>query len=189
MNKTPIDNLIARAGDAGKNVLEHEWQRVPGDMHTLTRAEVEVFCIDPRLANDLAEALFRYEAMIGLIGGLCEPELRRAAQDRNRHPHLLKEDGGKILYSQFDAASFMHNECGLPYDQCYAWVFKNEFTLWRSGLFEMDSDDVSFDYLRRMKSDRNKMTSARLLYGKEVKSDASHDESSEVVDPDDELPF
>ena len=45
----------------------------------------------------------------------------------------------------------MHEVCGLPYDQCWAWVWKQEFVSWRGGLFVLPDEIVSEDYRRRVR--------------------------------------
>ena len=146
----PIDDILVEAGVIDWPIFDHEGMRERGEHTALTRAEIEVFAIDPKLARALSAAMTRYEAMGGFVRGLPEDEMRQAAADRKVHGHLLRVEDGVAVFDPALAAKFMCEVCALPYDQCWAWVWKMEFAQWRDGLFVIDDAPVSDAYRRRM---------------------------------------
>ncbi len=152
VERNPAEALIEAAGDAGREVIDHEGLRGRGEHYKLSRAEVEVFRIDPSLAVALNEAMTRYEGLVGLVSGLSEEFDRQVEADREEHQDYLQESGeDRPLLDPSLAAPFMHEVCGLPYDQCWAWVWKQEFMLWREGLINLPDEKVSEDYRRRVR--------------------------------------
>ena len=150
IERNPAEALIEAAGDAGREVIEHEGLRGRGDHYKLSRAEVEVFRIDPSLADPLDEAMTRYQGLLGGVTGLSEEFDRQAEADRQQHQGYLPVSNEKwTLFDPWQATAFMHEVCGLPYDQCWAWVWKQVFLHWREGLSVLPDEMVSEDYRRR----------------------------------------
>ncbi len=148
----PAAALIAAAGDAGGRVIEHEGLRGRGDHGTLSRAEIEVFGIIPALDDALDDAHTRYEGFLGLVDGLSDDFDGQVEADREQHQEYLPGSIEDLpFYDPRLAALFMQEVCGLPYDQCWAWVWKQEFVLWREGLFVLPDEIVSEDYRRRVR--------------------------------------
>ena len=87
-------------------ILEHEDDRGPGDHHSLSRAEMEVFNIFPELRGKLANAYLRYECFIGLVAGAGEEFDRQADWDRRRFPEYLPEIHDGIVFDAAEAAKF-----------------------------------------------------------------------------------
>ena len=150
--RIPAAVLIAGAGDAGTQVIEHEGLRGRGDHGALSRAEVEVFGIIPALADALDDAHTCYEGLLGVVDGLSDEFDRQVEADREQHQAYLPRSIEDFpLLDPWLATASMHEVCGLPYDQCWAWVWKQEFVSWREGLFVLPDEIVSEDYRRRVR--------------------------------------
>ena len=112
-------------------ILNSESERCSCDFHSLSKAEIEVFAIEPALRDDLAAAYWRYEE---LIGAIHENEARRD-EDRARFPEYFNTtpDGAPVL--NYDhAPQFMARAAGLPIEQCCRWVLKMRALEHRRGL-------------------------------------------------------
>lgn len=135
-------------------LLDSESERQIGEHWSLTRAEMEVFNIDPDLAPDLEAALFRFLAMIGHVS-MDEAERRQAEADRKAWPgyerHVAK-DGEGSDFDCTDAVNFMVKVCGLPMDQAVGWYWRWDARLLRDGLFEYPDEEVSAAYRDRRRS-------------------------------------
>lgn len=119
-------------GHAGSKILDSERERCSCDFSSLSRAEIEVFAIDPALRDALAAAYWRYEAFIGCID---QNRDRQRDDDRARFPQYLKSssDGAPII-DYDDAARFMSRAAGLPIEQCCRWILKVRAQEHRQGL-------------------------------------------------------
>lgn len=131
------------------SILDSEAQRIELDFASLSRAEVEVFRIDPALAPALNDAYWRFMMFAGgTTGGTAEEEAQ-AEWDRRRFPdYVSKASKG---WDHALPIRFMHEECGLPYDQAHAWVRKVEAQEWRQSLYELSEAEASADYMRRQR--------------------------------------
>ncbi len=121
-----------RHGQTGSKILESERERCSCDFHSLSRAEIEVFAIDPALRDELAAAYWRYEALIG-----CVDDDRGGHQDDDRafFPQYLKSSSeGAPIIDYDDAARFMARAAGLPIEQCCRWILKVRALEHRQGL-------------------------------------------------------
>ncbi len=152
VERNPVEALIEAAGDAGREVIEHEGLRGRGEHFKLSRAEVEVFGLDPALADALDEALTRYEGLLGVVSGLSNEFDRQVEADREQHRGYLQESIEDFpVLDPWLATAFMHEVCDIPHDQCWAWVWKQEFVHWREGLIVLPDEMVSEDYRRRVR--------------------------------------
>lgn len=116
----------------GSTILESESQRCSCDFHSLSRPEIEVFAIDPALRDELSDAYWRYEALIGCID---DGDRERRDDDRARFPQYLKSAPGEPPIIDYDdAAQFMARAAGLPIEQCCRWVLKVRALEHRRGL-------------------------------------------------------
>lgn len=117
---------------AGSRILKSESERCSCDFSSLSRAEIEVFGIDPALRDELSAAFWRYEALIGCIE---DGEETRRAEDRARFPQYVKStpDGAPII-DYDEAPQFMARAAGLPIEQCCRWVLKVRALEHRRGL-------------------------------------------------------
>lgn len=118
---------------AGSRILSDESERCDCDFHSLSRAEIEVFAIDPVLRDKLADAYWRYEALIGCIDTDGDDWTRD--EDRARFPEFVKRNAeGQPVLSYEDAVRFMARAAGLPIEQCSRWILKVRALEHRRGL-------------------------------------------------------
>lgn len=94
----------------------------------VTQSECKSFCIDPRLANALSLAFSRFESMMGIVDDIDFEEVR--AHDRAAYPQFYNAG----TWVADNAAGFMVVACGLPANDCTAWVCRYQIQLIRSGL-------------------------------------------------------
>ncbi|MEQ1820278.1 MAG: hypothetical protein ABL871_16885 [Terricaulis sp.] len=118
---------------SGSRILRDEGERCDCDFHSLSYTEIEIFDIDPKLRDELADAYWRYEAMIGCIDTDGDGWTRE--EDRTRFPEYLKRDAeGRPIISHVDAVQFMARAAKLPVAQCGRWVLKVQALEHRRGL-------------------------------------------------------
>jgi hypothetical protein len=112
-------------------ILKTESERCACDFHSLSQPEIEVFGIDPELRDELSDAYWRYEELIGCI----DDNIERRDEDRARFPQFVKAtpEGGPII-NHDDAVQFMARAAGLPMEQCSRWVLKVRALEHRRGL-------------------------------------------------------
>lgn len=116
----------------GSRILRSENERCSCDFHSLSSAEIEVFAIEPALRDALAEAYWRYEALIGCIN---DDGNGRRAEDRARFPQYLKATNEGTPFIDYDyAAQFMSRAAELPIEQCCRWILKVRALEHRRGL-------------------------------------------------------
>lgn len=115
--------------------LASEADRRLEDYDSITPAELEVFDLDRHLIGDLYEAYNRYFDYLGIVSPAMDEE--RAEADRREHPsYFPREVNGVPEFSNYLGARFMHDVCGLPYEQSYRYLVKIEMAQWRVGLIE-----------------------------------------------------
>ncbi|PZO49192.1 MAG: hypothetical protein DCF16_15080 [Alphaproteobacteria bacterium] len=125
MSDTDRENTESR-------ILQSENERCSCDFDSLSSAEIEVFAIEPALRDALAEAYWRYEALIGSIN---DDDNGRRDEDRARFPQYLKSTSeGAPVINYDDAAQFMSRAAELPIEQCCRWILKVRALEHRRGL-------------------------------------------------------
>lgn len=146
------------------NILESENERSPLDFDSVSKAELEVFGLIPELCPTLNIAFCRYMRMVGYYS--CTDELeedRKKADEEQFAPTLKDWPGADPAHNANLCALFMHNHCGIPFDQAYAWHRRVEAQEWRQGLKLIHGVMVSDAYQARMSDKSNKLTTAALI--------------------------
>lgn len=129
-------------------LLDSESDRQIGEHWSLTRAEMEVFNIDPDLAEALEDGLNRFMVAVE-HASTDNAGLRQAEQDRKAWPEykrFVPEPGGSSTFECADAVEFMVAVCGLPRDQAVGWYWRYDARCLRDGLFMFPDDEVSAKY-------------------------------------------
>ncbi len=94
-------------------ILDSEAQRIELDFASLSRAEIEVFCIDPHLAQALDAAYWRFMMFARGTTAVTAEEEAQVEWDRRRfRKYVTKVRQG---WDHALPIRFMHEECGLPY--------------------------------------------------------------------------
>lgn len=146
------------------NILKSEDERSPLDFESISRAEIEVFGLIPELCPTLNMAHCRYMRMVGYIACSDNAEERQKAADKEIFQQTLADwPGVDPAHNANLCALFMHNICGLPFDQGYAWHRRVEAQEWRQGLKRVHGVNVSEPYQARMDDTTNKLTTAALI--------------------------
>ena len=158
-------------------ILESESERNPLDFDSVSKAELEVFGLIPELCPTLNVAFCRYMRMVGYYSCTDEFEENRKTADMEKFAPTLKDwRGHDPAHNANLCALFMHNHCGIPFDQGYAWHRRVEAQEWRQGLKIVHGVTVSDAYQARMGDKANKLTKAALI---------KEDGSTSMIDADD----
>lgn len=145
-------------------ILESEGERNPLDFESVSKAEFEVFGLIPELCPTLNFAFCRYMRMVGYYA--CTDELeedQKKADAEKFGPTLKNWPGADPAHNANLCALFMHNHCGIPFDQGYAWHRRVEAQEWRQGLKRVHAVTVSDAYQARMGDKANKLTTVALI--------------------------